>query len=364
MADSISHSLDDHFQTTALGSINRAIGNNLYGVNHQQTGGMVPLNKDIQGLTFFVRPQLNLNAVNIRNFRIFYPLLSKNQDSIQRFVRCTLDPRLSVYKHPIPCPLVDPLQAFIPVFTNDLVSLSGWPDIAVNTFTSKQGIAREVYSQIDDIAVNYEPGTIDATFRNTRGDPIMYLFYIWVHYASAVFRGILAPYPDFIRNNMLDYCTRIYRLVLDASKTYVRKIAATGVSFPVNVPMGKYFDFNSERPYNDQTSELTIRFQSLGFQYQDDILVKEFNTTVGIFNPAMKMGYNKNNGQLQMNPNMRKINKNIAHLFNNRGYPRINGDTYELEWYISQDELIKRLDRLLGAGLINQDQYNVANTGT
>jgi hypothetical protein len=45
--------------------------------------------------------------------------------------------------------------------------------------------------------------------RNTRGDPIVYLFYVWAFYQSLVFQGLMVPYPDYIVHNRLDYNTRI-----------------------------------------------------------------------------------------------------------------------------------------------------------
>jgi hypothetical protein len=59
---------------------------------------MVPLalqlNKDCYGITFFTKPQLNLRDDNCRRDRKFSRLLTMNDKSIQRIVRCTLDPRL------------------------------------------------------------------------------------------------------------------------------------------------------------------------------------------------------------------------------------------------------------------------------
>ena len=75
------YSLDDLFASTGVGSLDKAIGNNLYGINHRQTATPVPSNKDTYGLTFFVRPQLNLQTDNIRNVRQFYPLLTENETS-------------------------------------------------------------------------------------------------------------------------------------------------------------------------------------------------------------------------------------------------------------------------------------------
>jgi hypothetical protein len=333
----VPYSLDDYFQSTPIGSVDKAIGNNLYGINHRQLPGMVPSNKDTYGYTFFVRPQLNLQADNLRNKRIMYPLLTESDTTIQRFVRCTLDPRLiagyrfrSATIPPISCSIMDNNNAFIPVLTNNLISLSGWPDVAISPYTSKPGLYKQVYTQIDDIVTNYESFDIEATFKNSRGDPILYMFYIWLHYGSSVFIGDMMPYIDFISENEIDYNTRIYRLVLDQNKEVVKKIAATGVSIPISVPLGSFFDYNNEKPYNDQNKEISIRFRCTGATYQDDILIKEFNQTVAIFNPSMA---DNNREQYLV-----KVTKNLIHMFNFRGYPRINQSTNELEWWVDKQQ--------------------------
>jgi hypothetical protein len=342
-------SLDDYFAASPMGSIDRAIGNNLYGVNHRQITGIIPSNRDLYGLTFFVRPQLNLTSDNIRNLRIMYKLLNSNERSIQRFARCTLDPRLmysgSNSSSSFKCPIVDPLQCFIPALTNNLKSISGWPDITVDTFSSKEGLYKENYSQVDGTAKIYSEFDLDATFRNTRGDPILYLLYIWANYESSVFEGTLVPYPDFIVNNRIDYNTRIYRLVLDQHRKTVTKIAATGVSFPISLPMGQYFDYSAETPYNEQTKEIVIRFKSLGAIYQDDILIHEFNKTVVVFNPSMD--------DQRREQSLLMIPSPLLPYFNNRGYPRINPKTHELEWWVSLQFFNTRSTRLRANGLLN-----------
>ena len=330
----VPYALDDYFQSSSLGSIERAIGNNLYGINHMQTPGVVPSNKDVYGLTFFTRPQLNLQNDNVRNYRKLSHLLNQVETSVQRYVRCMLDPRLihgyTFNNHTIPtlsCPLVDNYNCFIPVLTNNLLSISGWPDLAVSTFTSDPGLYREQYSQVDGIVNNYESYQVSATFRNTKGDPIMYMFYVWLHYMSCVFENRMSPYIDMITENEIDYMTRIYRISLDQQKNKVTKIMAANVAFPLSLPIGSFADFNSEHPYNDQNKEITIRFQCLGFECFDDILVKEFNDSVKLFNSNMR---DENRERV-----MYKVNKNLIQLFNNNGYPRINPDTYDLEWWVS-----------------------------
>ena len=71
---------------------------------------------------------------------------------------------------------------------------------------------------------------MDVTFKNTKGNPLLYFFYIWIKYQTLVFEGILNPYMDMIVENEIDYNTRIYRLVMDQQKRYVTYIAATGAS--------------------------------------------------------------------------------------------------------------------------------------
>lgn len=333
--------LDDVLKTLPLGSEETAIGNNLYGINHRAISGKVPMNKDHYGLTFFTRPQLNMQAENLRNLRRFYPLLTSNSVTMQRYIRCALDPRLGY--EGITCPLLDNQQAFLTILSNNLNSISGWPDMVVPTFTSKEGLYKEAYSQVDGIVDNYTAYNISASFRNTRGDPIAFLFYVWAYYQSYVFQGLLVPYPDYIIHNRLDYNTRIYRLVLDVHRRYVTKIAACGVAFPISDPVGQFFDFSNDKPYNDQNRDITVQFQCLGAQYFDDILVKEFNETVQIFNADMRDD--------RRETTYAKLPQNLIGYFNNRGYPRINPDDYELEWWVPYDLFQAKVNGLIESKL-------------
>ena len=339
----LDNTLDDLYQSLPIGSINSSISNNLYGINHRQVRALIPTNKEVYGFTFFVKPQLNLTSNNIRNLRLLYPLLNNNKLSVQTVVRGTLDPRIvsgysvvqNVYiEPPLSCILIDPLQAFIPILTNDIVSISGGQDLALPTFTSKEGLYGQVYSQVDGIARYYGVYDIDVTFTNMRGDVIFYLFYSWLHYQANVFEGKLLPYPDFNLANEIDYMTRIYRIILDRTKTTVTKIFATGVCYPYTLPMAQFFDFNIDRPYNEQVKDITIRFKCLGFESVDDILVFEFNETVCQFNPGMRDQYR--------NEFMTKIDNYTATIFKNRGYPRIDPNNYNLEWFVFNNLFTER----------------------
>lgn len=324
--------LDDFYsKTQGIGSIEKAIGNNIYGVNHINVKSFVPLNKDSYGLVFFTRPQLNLSTPNLRNIRKLYNLLTTTAASQHRAVRCLLDPRL--HYNQIKCPLVDSEFGFIPVLTNQINSMSGWPDEVLPTFTSKEGVRREQWAIGDGSLDIYEAYDLDCTFSNMKDEIIMSMFHTWIYYIANVFENKLSPYMDFITENEIDYNTRIYRLVLDETNTHVKHISATGAAFPLNVPTGRLFDYNKSANYNDQNKEINIRFKAIGALYFDDILVKEFNEVNAIFNSEYrKLIKGSSNSLVKIQPEDRVG-------LNYRGYPYINPNTMELEWYISSSSL-------------------------
>lgn len=329
----IPESLDDFFaKTQHIGSVEKAISNNLYGIDHQDNPGLLSESRDSYGIAFFTRPQLNLSAHNLRGDRKFASLLSNKNNSVKMYIRNMLDPRLySQSKGGIASVLVDHELAFIPVFTNNIKTMSGWPDNILPTYTSKEGVRRQQYAIGDGITDVFDVWDMDVTFKNTKDEPITSIVQTWTSYISNVYENMMSPYIDMITENEIDYYTRIYRLVLDESKRFLKKISATGGSFPVSIPNGRMFDLNRGSVYNDQNKDLNFRFKCVGAMYNDDILIKEFNTTVGIFNKGMRDKIAGNG------TNLVKIPYELLASFNNRGYPYINPETLELEWYINKN---------------------------
>jgi len=325
--------------TQPAGDPARALSNNLYGLSNNGIRGALPENKDSHGLVFFTRPQLNLSSSNIKNYRRMYSLLSEDSASVARYVRCVLDPRLAITQPEdsnlttIRSDLMNEFLPFIPVFTNNIKTVSGWPDLVLPTFTSKEGLRKEQWSIGDGAIEIYNSFDLDCVFKNTKDEPITTIIDTWLSYIANVFEGTLSPYLDMITENEIDYNTRIYRLVMDETQTYVKKIAATGASFPVNVPSGKMFDYTEETKYNDQTKDINIRFKCNGAMYNDAILIDEFNKTVGVFNPEVRnMLYGRSH-------NLERIPTKLTKALNFRGIPLINKNTLALEWWISKNSL-------------------------
>lgn len=330
---------------------NSNIADTIFGINHTQIPIALPKNRDRYGLTFFTRPQLNMSKQNLRNVRLFSPLLTNEPFSYPRAIRSLLDPRMQIGSPGVTgpngvvgnidaefCPTVDNQQAFFSVLTNNIKSISGWKDIEVPHFAAKAGAYREEYAMVDGISVDYTSYQLTATFRNMRGNLITQLFFYWAHYMTHVFEGMLMPYADYIVENMRDYDTRIYRLVLDVTRQKVQGIAATGVGFPTAVPKGQQYDFAIDQPYNDANADIAIPFLNMGAQYDDDILIYEFNETVCIFNPSMRDG-----ARTQL---MVQIPESLKFVFSHRGYARINPNTYSLEWWIFNDDYAAKMNSL------------------
>jgi hypothetical protein len=305
-----------------------AIGDALRGFNHRQTPNGIPMNRDRHGYIFFTRPMMRMTTANLRKERLFNQMLSTNTSSYSYMFRCMLDPSYGGHNtDSLQSPLIDDDQAFIPMLTNLVTSATGWPDLALDMYQSHPGAYKETFGFVDDIAKNYTSFDITVNFRNIPGDPITGLFFTWCHYAAAVYEGQLNPYPDMIVNNEIDYMTRIYRLVMDQSNTKVQKIAATGASFPWNVPIGGSFNFANDRPFNDVNHNISISFKSYGAIYTDEILIDEFNRTVQLHNPTRADGTRTSL--------YTKVPAEALNIFNNMGYPRINPDNYHLEWWVT-----------------------------
>lgn len=357
-------SLDQLLSNLPIGSVTKALGMNMRSINVRQTGTALPRAKDSYGFTFFTRPQLNLTTLNVSNFRGLYNLLTSEAVSYQRFTRLTLDPRLHLNTK-LDCPFVDHLNPFIPILTNNVVSVSGWPDLTAPTYTSESGLYGEEHTFVDGVTNHFESFDVDVTFKNTRGNPLLYFFYTWIKYETLVFEGILNPYLDMITENEIDYNTRIYRLVLDPTKRYITYIAATGASFPVNVPTGALFDYNIDTPLNTKNSEISIRFRSSGFIAFEDYLKLAFNETVAIFNKDIRNLLNYDLGNGSLDSRMREAGDKayvvpgcnyvkVPHylLVNQDGFstgfpkfqissciPYINLLSNELEWWCPKDQL-------------------------
>lgn len=337
---------------TPLGSLDRVSTKDHFGIDHLHTGPKAPLHRRIRGGVFFTRPQLNLSAGNLRNDRRFYALLNSEPKSIQRYIRTMLDPRLAgnvsdngPMGDTLSSPLADNRLAFIPILTNNCLTVSGWPDMVFPTFKSKEGLYKESFIQVDGTADTNQVVELNATFRNTTGQPVLKLLLYWGLYSTLVFDGTMVPYPDFIVGNALDYNTRIWRLLFDETNREIVDLAASNPALIEAAGVGSEFDLNVSDNSPMQQKEYAFRFVAPGVRYLDPILVREFNWTVERFNPDMRL---ENREQW-----MWKVPHGLLHYFLNRGYPYIDDATLKYDIWVYKDYYNARLAEL------EQDRVNI-----
>lgn len=316
------------------------ISDSFYGINNDMSPLAVPINKTHYGYVFFTRPQLNFQTSNLKNVRIFMPLLTKDSKSVHRAIRCYLDPRLQRYSNLVnvekdsmgaDCPLVDAFNPFISIMTNHITNLSGFPGKTLPVYTSPEGQFKESFHMVDGIAEHNGSYTLSATFRNSKSSPIFRLIDYWTWYISHVAaHGTIVPYLDILKGGLIDYNTRIYHITLDPSKQFVEDIYCSGASTPISLPTDQQADFSTEKPYNDANAQFNIMFQSSGAWWNDEIAVYSFNKIQSAFHPGMV------NDATRVRV-MEKVPPSKIASFRCRCYPRIDPITREMEWWVSKE---------------------------
>lgn len=345
---------DEMFSRTSIGTRKSPISEAFLGFNHRGLPSSIPMNRDYYGMVFFTKPDLNMQAVNLRNARAFTPLLTTEEMSTPRAIRCMLDARHTEHANePFNCKLVDPKQAFIPLLTNLSISMGGWPDIELPSYNSDAGIYGEQIAFVDGIGSIYRTYDMTVNFRNILGDPISALFYYWVMYEQHVYEGLMVPHAENLSETAIDYTTRIYRLVLDPSMRYVQKIACTGASYPDRINVGASFSYESNAMFDSNNQQIGINFKCIGADYFDDIIIHDFNRTAMLSNPDLgdcrvsDTAYASDEYRAQTG--MMKVPPEYLHLFNHNGYPLINIYTHELEWWVYKTEFTELTGELDGS---------------
>ena len=215
----------------------------LAGINARGFGTMLPHNNDHSGLTFFTRPRCNLSYDNLSASRVLSPLMTDKRMSYQAYIRDILDPVSVQRPGRKNCPLIDPRQAFIPIMSNLLMNVSGFPDIVSSCWTSNPGLYQEEYSLPDGPVKLYNTFDITCNFRNIDGDPLTGLFMAWREYYGLSYEGTVLPHTDAIVEDEVDFFTAIYRLVTNRDMTHVQKIART-IAYPISINVGSAFNYD------------------------------------------------------------------------------------------------------------------------
>lgn len=252
----------------------------------------LPMNSELTGLTFITRPKLNLSTSSLRQDRTLASLDTTDGTSIAFMIRCLLDTAfgsredMSGTAHS--SPLLDQRNPFIPVLTNCIRGMSGWPDPVLDTETTDGGFHSEDLTFAkgsDRLSRSYD---LTLTFREIQGGIILALLYIWIKFIDLVTKGNVVAYAEDIYEHRLCYTCSIYRFVLDPSTRVITKWAKATGCFPKSVPLGAAFNINEGEAIISSMASYSVPFQVNKIEYMDPIIFSDFNRLVGRACPDIK----------------------------------------------------------------------------
>lgn len=330
--------------SSGTGDESQRMTNAFMGYNHRMTSLSMAKNREQAYLTFFTRPNLNLSVDNLKVSRRLSDKARSEFNSANMAIVAALDPINALtaddpnhiqlggpLKNGVP---FDNKQAFIPILTNTLQSISGFPDNTLDIFTSNEGIRREQFSMVDSCYNINNTFSLSATFRNIDGDPITALFSTWLEYMAGVYVGDMLPSASSIVQNEIDYQTRIYRFNTDPSMRYVTKLGIANACFPTNDNLGAAMNVDMTNPFITDNDSININFHCVGAEYQDPIIIEEFNNVVATFNTDMRPL--NSSVFIPTSPELIPLQPSEALFFNYYGYPHISVATREITWYVYQ----------------------------
>lgn len=320
---------------------------------HTKQAGLppFPVNTDDQGYIFFTRPELNLTYDNIINIRHMLPMTDRDPNSMNNAIRCMLmHPKIDLEPNRSRSKVFDDRQAFMTVLSNTCTQFSGWSDMSIDSYVSDEGYKKSQISMADGPIDILNTSDLTATFHNPEGNPVLDTFLYWLHWISLVSTNEqVAPFLDNLINNRLDYQSRVFRFTMDRSRTYIKKFASC-IVYPTAVPIGSVFNLTDEARHTQEQNLITVPFRvSGGIEYNDPIILSEFNKVVYETNPEMAdddqldpaTGLPTDDARLAT---MVKLDSNEIQLYGDKAYPRI-GDNMELEWWVTKD-IYKAIDTL------------------
>jgi hypothetical protein len=261
---------------------------------------------------------------------------------------------------------VDKQQAFIPLLTNTLSSLTGWPDLVGDVYQSAQGMFRQSTTFLDGTPRMYENRTLTMNNQNIQGNPVMLLMYFGLHYALCQAEGFVVPWPDQSITRRINYDSRIFKLIMDSQRRHVIGIASA-IVYPTAVSIGSWFNHNRDEVVKTDSRDVSFQWQTrFGVQYQDPILIEEFNYFVGMYNPSMRRVDPNDDTFILKGVENGSYERLVYEQYdpeNFNAYPYINPATGELEWYAPVARLRQPgmtpagPDQVSGTGDIIEDIY-------
>ncbi len=269
------------FRSSGAGSFNALYQTNLSQFDRFGINAMLP-NHVLRGYTFITRPKLNLQTASIRADRILSMLDTTDNQSLQYAIRCWLDTKYASRKDMTNfvagAPFFNAQTPFIIPLSNNLISLSGWPDPVLDTETTDGGFFSEDLTLVKGSDRLNRTYNLTLTFRDIQGGFILALLYYWLRYMELVVRGDVLAYDEDIAARRVNYTFSIYRFVVDPSRQVITNWAKATGCFIKSVPIGNIFNFGERENYLHSAAQYSIEVVANHVGLMDPIILRDFNT--------------------------------------------------------------------------------------
>jgi hypothetical protein len=270
---------EELYRSAGLGSFYNSLQTNLSQINRY---GPVPFtpNRVMSGYTFITRPQLNLSLPSIRSNRILSTLETYQPIDVNFMIRGLLDPRWYatwIAANQPESVLLDFRNPWLTPLVNNLTSITGFPDLNIDTDPGKTGFFNEKLTIASGSNRLKHGADLSLTFREISGGIIFSLFHIWLEYMAAVTKNEVTAYAQEIDQRRLNYTVSIYRFLLTPDRRHIQHCAKATGCFPVSLPVGNLFNMNQNELSVKGAQELTIPFIANVVEFDDPIIPLEFN---------------------------------------------------------------------------------------
>ena len=319
-------------ETEVVGESTR-LYDTIHGLSNRQNATIPEFDKNDATFVFVTRPMLDLGKDNTNRERRMVELASKSDSSIHKYIKLLLDPshaRLSGDSSA----LLDKQSPFINVFTNSLETLSGWGDEVIESWISPNGLMKEQWGYADGQNKIYSSFNLDMTFSNIASEPIPKIIDTWSDYIANVRKGNFMPSNRALAGREIDYMSAIYVIVVDEARR-IKKIART-IGYPIANPKGMYFNYERKKRKNDEYRNYATRFKCFGAEYNDPILLYEFNKLMTILNPQIRALVEG------ASSNLIEVQDKFYTATNHSGYPLIDLKYNTLEYVVDKTKFKKK----------------------
>lgn len=347
-----------------------------YGVNYTTKRNVTQAAKENIGYTLFVKPTLNLSYDNVRRSRLLIPIATAQDPSWMSMWRCYLDSfaHMGYKMEPtIRSKLVNPQSPFMALLSNELISITNFPDRTMDIYSSQEGRHREATIMADGIYDISNVYSLNATFNLLSGNPILYGFCNWLCYIAQVYEGIVRPHYINDLQNRMDYTTSIFRIITDETRQRVLRFGRTGYAIPTNCPEGAAFSYEANSPYLSAANQIDIQFTCSGWVTNDVGYILDFNRLSLTFNKRLGAAARPRVSSYYISKvypdlyydsqfGMVKLDPFFFNLFINNVYLWINiQDGWTLERWVTSEDFTRVLQYANRENPLNQSQGNTTN---